>query len=56
MRERHRQRGFAVVSASRDELALMYRNLKTAGVGDFRDGGTADNFTADNFTYWASSN
>jgi len=35
---------------SRDELALMYRNLKTAGVGDFRDGGTADNFT-----YWASS-
>src|SRR5438093_11677607 len=27
---------------SRDELALMYRNLKTAGVGDFRDGGTAD--------------
>jgi hypothetical protein len=35
---------------SRDELAWMYRNLKTKGVGDFRDGGVADNFT-----YWASS-
>jgi len=35
---------------SRDELALMYRNLKAAGFGDFRDGGVADNFT-----YWASS-
>lgn len=35
---------------SRDELALMYRNLKAAGLGDFRQGGMADNFT-----YWASS-
>ena len=35
---------------SRDELALMYRYLKTAGIGDFQDGGVADNFT-----YWASS-
>jgi hypothetical protein len=35
---------------SRDELALMYRNLKAAGAGDFRDGNVADNFT-----YWASS-
>ncbi|MGH7486057.1 MAG: hypothetical protein ACREMY_10725, partial [bacterium] len=35
---------------SRDELALMYRNLKVAGTGDFRDCGVADNFT-----YWASS-
>jgi DUF1680 family protein len=35
---------------SRDELALMYRNLKAAGFGDFQDGGVADNFT-----YWASS-
>jgi hypothetical protein len=35
---------------SRDELALMYRNLKANGAGDFRDGGVADNFT-----YWASS-
>jgi len=35
---------------SRDELALMYRNLKAVGAGDFRDGGVADNFT-----YWASS-
>lgn len=35
---------------SRDELALMYRYLKTAGIGDFHDGGIADNFT-----YWASS-
>jgi hypothetical protein len=35
---------------SRDELALMYRHLKAAGIGDFRDGGVADNFE-----YWASS-
>jgi len=35
---------------SRDELALMYRNLRAQGAGDFRDGGVADNFT-----YWASS-
>lgn len=35
---------------SRDELALMYRNLKAAGIGDFRDVGVTDNFT-----YWASS-
>jgi DUF1680 family protein len=35
---------------SRDELALMYKNLKAAGLGDFRDGGVADNFS-----YWASS-
>jgi len=34
---------------SRDELA-MYRHLKATGVGDFRDGGGADNFT-----YWTSS-
>jgi hypothetical protein len=35
---------------SRDELALMYRNLKAVGAGNFRDAGVADNFT-----YWASS-
>ena len=35
---------------SRDELAIMYRNLKTAGLGDFRDGGAVDNFS-----YWTSS-
>ena len=35
---------------SRDELALMYRNLKATGAADFRDGGISDNFT-----YWASS-
>ena len=35
---------------SRDELALLYRNLKAAGIGEFRDGGAADNFS-----YWASS-
>jgi DUF1680 family protein len=35
---------------SRDELALMYRNLKAAGTGDFHDAGIPDNFT-----YWASS-
>jgi len=29
---------------SRDELAVMYRHLKATGVGDFRDGGRADNF------------
>ena len=34
---------------SRDELALMYRNLKT-GAAAFADAGVADNFT-----YWASS-
>ena len=35
---------------SRDELALMYRNLKAKGLGDFSDSGAADNFE-----YWASS-
>jgi DUF1680 family protein len=35
---------------ARDELALMYRNLKVAGLGDFHDGGVADNFS-----YWTSS-
>ena len=35
---------------SRDELALMYKNLEAAGTGDFHDGGVVDNFT-----YWASS-
>jgi uncharacterized protein len=35
---------------SRDELTLMYRYLKMAGIGDFQDGGVIDNFT-----YWASS-
>ena len=35
---------------SRDELALMYRNLKAAGLGDFRDGGLMDNFN-----YWTST-
>ena len=35
---------------SRDELALMYRNLKATGAGDFRDAGLRDNFS-----YWASS-
>ena len=35
---------------SRDELALMYRNMKAAGVADFRDEGLADNCT-----YWSSS-
>jgi DUF1680 family protein len=34
---------------SRDELALVYRNLKAAGTGDFRVDGL------DNFTYWAST-
>jgi hypothetical protein len=35
---------------SRDELALMYRNLKTAGVGNFAAAGAADNVS-----YWTSS-
>jgi len=35
---------------SRDELLLMYRNLKVKGAGGFHDGGLADNVT-----YWASS-
>jgi hypothetical protein len=35
---------------SRGELALMYRNLKAAGIGDFRDGGLTDNFS-----YWTST-
>jgi hypothetical protein len=44
---RFHERGFL---PSRDELALMFRNLKAGGIGDFRDGGVADNFT-----YWTSS-
>lgn len=35
---------------SRDELALMYRNLKATGAAGFQEGGVTDNFT-----YWASS-
>jgi hypothetical protein len=35
---------------STDELDLMYRNLKAAGLGDFRDGGVTDNLS-----YWAST-
>lgn len=35
---------------SRDELAALYRNLKAAGLGNFHDGGAADNVE-----YWASS-
>ena len=35
---------------SRDELLLMYRNLKAQGRGGFDSGGLADNVT-----YWASS-
>jgi len=35
---------------SRDELALMYRNLRAAGRGNFQDCAVTDNFT-----YWASS-
>jgi len=35
---------------SRDELVLIYRNLKAAGTGGFRDGGLPDNVS-----YWASS-
>jgi DUF1680 family protein len=34
---------------SRDELALMYRNLKAAGLGAFQSN------ASDNFNYWASS-
>jgi Beta-L-arabinofuranosidase, GH127 len=35
---------------SREELGLMYRNLKAAGLGDFRDGGLTENFN-----YWTST-
>ncbi|HUI54660.1 MAG TPA: beta-L-arabinofuranosidase domain-containing protein [Bryobacteraceae bacterium] len=35
---------------SRDELALLYRNLKATGAGGFRVSGAADNFS-----YWTSS-
>jgi DUF1680 family protein len=35
---------------SRDELTLMYRNLRATGAGDFGDRGVTDNYT-----YWASS-
>jgi DUF1680 family protein len=35
---------------SRDELALVYRNLKATGIGDFRDAGMADNCQ-----YWTST-
>jgi DUF1680 family protein len=35
---------------SRDELALMYRNLKATGVSDFGARGIADNFS-----YWTST-
>ena len=35
---------------SRDELALLYRNLKARGIGDFRDAGFADNLQ-----YWTST-
>jgi DUF1680 family protein len=35
---------------SREELVLMYRNLKARGIGNFSDAGARDNFT-----YWASS-
>ena len=35
---------------SRDELRLMFRNLKAAGLGDFRSAGMADNCE-----YWTSS-
>jgi DUF1680 family protein len=35
---------------SRDELTLMYRNLRATGAADFQDAGVTDNFT-----YWASS-
>jgi hypothetical protein len=35
---------------SRDELALMYRSLRAAGVGRFVDGGASDNVS-----YWAST-
>jgi DUF1680 family protein len=35
---------------SRDELTLMYKNLRATGAGDFQDRGITDNFT-----YWAST-
>jgi uncharacterized protein len=35
---------------SRDELAMMYKNLKATDAGDFRDGGMNDNCQ-----YWTSS-
>jgi len=35
---------------SRDELVMIYRNLRAKGVGGFQDTGIRDNFT-----YWASS-
>jgi len=35
---------------SRDELAMLYRNLRATSGADFRDAGVADNFT-----YWSSS-
>jgi uncharacterized protein len=35
---------------SRDELAMLYRNLKAAGLADFRDAGMTDNCQ-----YWTSS-
>jgi hypothetical protein len=35
---------------SRDELALMYRNLQATGAAEFHEAGARDNFT-----YWASS-
>ena len=35
---------------SRDELALVYRNLKATGAADFGEAGRHDNFS-----YWASS-
>jgi hypothetical protein len=35
---------------SREELATMYQNLRAAGLGDFRDGGLAENFN-----YWTST-
>ena len=35
---------------SRDELALLYKNLRTSGAAPFQDTGLTDNFT-----YWASS-
>jgi len=35
---------------SRDEMDLIYRNLKARGLGDFRDGNLADNFN-----YWTST-
>jgi DUF1680 family protein len=35
---------------SSEELALMFRNLRATGLGDFRDGGKAENFN-----YWTST-